>query len=116
MSQESQRYLHEVYQRIKAEKERYGRLRKTLFHIHTPFSYDFSLCEEWSVEKYKSASNADIEEYCKKMKVFPEGLLLDNIWRPNNLIDLYADEKQWLSFMAIAKVLVTEEYGCCYGS
>lgn len=110
MSQESQRYLHEVYQRIKAEKERYGRLRKTLFHIHTPFSYDFSLCEEWSVEKYKSASNADIEEYCKKMKVFPEGLLLDNIGRPNNLIDLYADEKQWLSFMAIAKVLVTEEY------
>ena len=110
MAEESQSYLVKIYQSIIGIKEKYGRLRKTLFHLHTPYSHDFRLTNKWKPEKYLSASDAEIEAYCERENVFPKGFPIKGVEIPINRQELYSNKKQWLSFMALASALVTESY------
>ena len=34
---------YDAYYKISLEKEQFGRLRKTLVHIHTPISHDYRM-------------------------------------------------------------------------
>lgn len=110
MPEESHNHIWKIYNKITATKENYGRLRKVLFHLHTPRSYDFRLSNLWSVEKYIAASDDDIEHYCRINNVFPREFPIEHEGVPADDKGLFSTEKEWLSYMAIASKLVQENY------
>ena len=64
----------EIYNTITSEKTKYGVYRKTLFHLHTPASYDYHLLKDWDAEKYKTCPEDKIIEQCYKQEIVPKGM------------------------------------------
>lgn len=99
-----------AYNKIVLTKEKYGRYRKCLFHLHTPVSHDYQLKSDWEAEDYKKASDSDVFEICKTDGLFEH--LGDGI-QMNRFVDLidpiYIDRKEALSFLLIAYHLVKSE-------
>lgn len=51
MMDESMAFI-DVYNKICSVKSKYGIYHKTLFHLHTPASYDYKLLEGWKPEDF----------------------------------------------------------------
>ena len=45
--------INDIYKKIKDTKNKYGTFYKTLFHLHTPESYDYKLRKDWKVDDYR---------------------------------------------------------------
>ena len=55
-----------AYKELKNHNEEFGVFYKSVFHIHTPESHDYSLLEEWNDEVYNKKSDNDIYEVAKE--------------------------------------------------
>ena len=56
--------IEDVYKKIKDTKNKYGTYYKTVFHLHTPESYDYKLRKEWKSEEYKKKTVEEIFQEC----------------------------------------------------
>ena len=61
----------DVYNKICSVKSKYGIYHKTLFHLHTPASYDYKLLEGWKPEDFLQVTENQLVELCLKKKVLP---------------------------------------------
>ena len=53
---------YDAYYKISLEKEQFGRLRKTLVHIHTPISHDYRMLSKWKVKDFKNSTTDDLKK------------------------------------------------------
>lgn len=100
-----------AYKELKNQKEEFGVFYKSVFHIHTPESHDYSLLEEWNDEVYNKKSDKDIYEIAKE-KI--EGL--DKFTLPICEEDSkkygYFSCKEYLSYLILANELYLQKIGC----
>lgn len=95
--------VKKAYKAINGEKECFGKYHKTIFHIHTPESYDYRFLEVWGKDGYKSKTAEDIaDEY---IKLFDPEANSTFIQAPQD-IEIFDNEKQFWAFMALAKAIV----------
>ena len=103
---ESLEYLKNVYDIIENTKKKYGVYHKTLFHLHTPASHDYTLKKEWNAERFNKCSLEELVSLCRATNTFPQEYKLDEAELPQNLVDVYYDLKDWLAYMLLAKALI----------
>lgn len=104
-----------AYEKIRNCKIRYGRYFKTLFHMHTPESYDYKLFNKWKNLSYSRWQNLKIEDYIfeiKERKIFPIEIfntdLGDEILYANYMENGFLNEKEQISFLTVAQSLYNE--------
>ena len=103
-------HAKKVYKRIKDCELRSGVYRKTIFHLHTPASYDYRLCSEWKAEDYGNCSVEDVIELCYSRHVVPESFNLYDFSFEGELEEQFLDKKEWLSYLLIAGTLFQNKY------
>lgn len=108
MSIISDNEINRVYNIISQKKICYGLFHKTLFHIHTPASYDYNLFKAWDVEEYRGKLYEEVLKICVDRKIVPAGMDINNI-HSYEKFDIYEDEKEFLSFLLLADALLKEE-------
>lgn len=100
-----------AYNELKTKKDNSGKFYKTLFHIHTPQSHDYSLLEEWNCSEYQKKSDDDIYEVSKnKIKVID--CLKKSDIKEDSLKYGYSNCKEYLSYLILANELYLQEIGC----
>ena len=94
-----------IYKKIKETKDKYGTYYKTVFHLHTPESYDYKLREEWKTEEYRTKTAEDIFQECVL-----EGALFKEFdfyqYELSDDLSVYSDKKEWLSYVLLAHQLL----------
>ena len=95
-----------AYEAINREKEKFGKYHKAIFHVHTPESYDYKFYEEWGEELYKGKTAEEIAEIF--FKLYNPEATTSFIHSPED-IDMFDDEKQFWSFLALAKTIVDKK-------
>lgn len=95
----------EAYNKIAQEKIKYGTYHKTIFHLHTPQSFDHKLKSGWSEEDYFGKEWDEIKKLCIKAKVFPDAIDIEKI----GVDSAFKDRKEWLSFLLLADTLLKEQ-------
>lgn len=101
-------FLHNVYEKMSIQKNRYGMYHKTLFHLHTPASFDYRLLKKWKDSiKYKNANEEELVQVCIKRKVLPEEKYFANPIIKN---DIFSSKKEWLSYILLANELLCNDY------
>ncbi|MDR7855743.1 Spaf_1101 family AAA-like ATPase [Tissierella sp.] len=100
--------VQNAYNKIKGTKVRYGVYHKSLFHIHTPQSYDYKLKKSWTADMYKSIPTSTVVQLCKDNKILPEGFNLDD-FELNGELSVYKSKKEWLSFILLAEELINND-------
>ncbi|WP_295360925.1 MULTISPECIES: Spaf_1101 family AAA-like ATPase [Bacteria][Archaea] len=98
--------VKKAYEAINSEKEKFGKYHKAIFHVHTPESYDYKFYEEWGEELYKGKTAEEIAEIF--FKLYNPEATTSFIHSPED-IDMFDDEKQFWSFLALAKTIVDKE-------
>ncbi|MEG0618943.1 MAG: chromosome segregation protein SMC [Bacilli bacterium] len=97
-----------AYNTIKNNKKKYGELKKTIFHLHTPASYDYKLLEKFSYSDYQKAKDKDIYRICINYEVFPD-IFSDDINKIQYNSEVFDSLKEFLSYLLIAKELAKNE-------
>ena len=92
-----------AYEAINTEKESFGKYHKTIFHVHTPDSYDYKFYEAWGDKGYQQKNETDIAE--EFLKLYASGYKSIYKHAPEN-INTFDNEKQFWAFMALAKTIV----------
>lgn len=67
--------IKRAYDELQKTKNKCGKYRKTLFHIHTPVSHDYRLFKVWNDLSEKEWNKLSVEDYLlevKNNKLFPE--------------------------------------------
>ena len=100
-----------AYNELKTKKDNSGRFYKTLFHIHTPQSHDYSLLEEWNYSEYQKKSGNDIYEIAKNKIKGIDFLKISDI-KEDSLKYGYSNCKEYLSYLILANELYLQEIGC----
>ena len=98
-----------VYERMCKIKKKYGIYHKTLFHLHTPSSYDYRLYEEWSHEKYVNASEDNLITCCLHKRIVPDRQFLDERDLTGDY-SIYETKKEWLSYLLLADEIIRNMY------
>lgn len=106
---DGKKHLQEIYEKIMKCPVRYGTFHKTIFHIHTPQSYDYKLRRDWSEKDYQSLSEEQIMEICYENNVFPRDVNINDLYSEDDM-DIYANKKEWLSFTLLAHTLYANDY------
>lgn len=91
-----------AYEAITNNQKKFGKYHKTCFHVHTPASYDYRLLSDWTVERYKQASEQEIYDICTERGVFPKIIDIDTI----KLDPAYRDKKEMLSYVLLADAII----------
>ncbi len=97
--------IEDIYKKIKDTKNKYGTYYKTVFHLHTPESYDYKLRKEWKSEEYKKKAVEEIFQECVSVGAlfkefdYHQYLLSDEL-------AVYSDKKEWLSYVLLAHQLL----------
>jgi len=102
--------INDIYKKIKDTKNKYGTFYKTLFHLHTPESYDYKLRKDWKVEDYRQKTEEDIFQEC----VYEGALVRDFDFQQYDLsgdLSVYANKKEWLSYVLLAHQLLRNNFG-----
>lgn len=102
---ESKKYLEKIYNEIVGTKEKYGVFHKTIFHLHTPESFDYRLLEKWSEEKFKNSKTSELIDICIGMNIFPDSFPIEEFELVDELSAIYEDKKEWLSYIILAKAI-----------
>lgn len=100
-----------AYNELKTKKDNSGKFYKTLFHIHTPQSHDYSLLEEWNCSEYQKKSDDDIYEVSKN-KIKGIDCLKKSDIKEDSLKYGYSNCKEYLSYLILANELYLQEIGC----
>ena len=100
-----------AYNELKTKKDNSGKFYKTLFHIHTPQSHDYSLLEEWNYSEYHKKSDNDIYEVAKNKIKGIDCLKISDI-KEDSLKYGYSNYKEYLSYSILANELYLQEIGC----
>lgn len=100
-----------AYNELKTKKDNSGKFYKTLFHIHTPQSHDYSLLEEWNCSEYQKKSDDDIYEVSKN-KIKGIDCLKKSEIKEDSLKYGYSNCKEYLSYLILANELYLQEIGC----
>lgn len=100
-----------AYNELKTKKDNSGKFYKTLFHIHTPQSHDYSLFEEWNCSEYQKKSDDDIYEVSKN-KIKGIDCLKKSDIKEDSLKYGYSNCKEYLSYLILANELYLQEIGC----
>lgn len=99
----------EAYKKIKDAKNKYGTYYKTVFHLHTPESYDYKLRKIWESKEYKKKTAEDIFRECVTEGVLPEKF--DYQHELTDSLSVYLDKKEWLSYVLLAHCLMKNDVG-----
>lgn len=100
-----------AYNELKTKKDNSGKFYKTLFHIHTPQSHDYSLLKEWNCSEYQKKSDDDIYEVSKN-KIKGIDCLKKSDIKEDSLKYGYSNCKEYLSYLVLANELYLQEIGC----
>lgn len=100
--------VQNAYKKIKETKIRHGVYRKSLFHIHTPQSYDYKLKKDWTADIYKAVPTSTIVKICKDNKILPDVFNIDD-FELNDELSVYKSKKEWLSFALLAGELLSND-------
>lgn len=96
--------LFKMYRKIHEEKKKFGKYMKTIFHLHTPASYDYKLLLESKYDcYYKQASEEELYNF--SLEKFPQLVRFDFDFENNEFIKMYSDKKELLSYLLTAKEL-----------
>lgn len=102
--------IEDAYKKIGRYKTKYGTYKKTLFHLHTPASYDYRLLECYKDSKtYKNITADELLFICKKKKIISRDFDINKDLQ-KKIIDKYYDSKELLSYLILAYELVIREY------
>lgn len=106
---EDTKVIKEIYERMDAINKKYGFYHKTLFHLHTPASHDFTLLSSWKHDQYAKADEKQIMQCCMQKKVVPKREYLTDVSLDNER-SIYITKKEWLSYILLANELVCDDY------
>lgn len=109
MSGDSNKHKYEIYNSLKGVGC-YGVYRKTVFHIHTPASYDYRLLEDWTPETYKEKESDDLIKACRDSGFIPESTDFTAIDLNNEHFAIFDNKKEFLSYFLIAGKLIACNY------
>lgn len=94
-----------AYEAIIHKEMGFGKFHKTCFHVHTPASYDYHLFSDWTIERYKQASEQEIYDICTERGVFPRIIDINSI----KLDPAYRDKKEMLSYVLLADAIIASD-------
>lgn len=102
---------YDAYNKISAEKEQYGRLRKTLVHIHTSISHDYRMLSKWKAKDFKNSTINDLKEIladliCDK-NITKDILDFRKIYKKH--IKDFCDEKELISYIILAVKIINND-------
>jgi len=106
---DSKEYIKQIYDNLK-EDGCYGKYRKTVFHIHTPASYDFRLLNEWGSEEYEKKTCNELIEICQDCGFIPRSTDFTSIDMSSASFSVFDSEKDFLSYFLIAGKLSACNY------
>lgn len=100
--------LSQMYKKIIEEKKKFGKYHKTIFHLHTPASYDYKLLADSKYSNYyKECSDEEILEYSKKE--IPILNKFEFEFNNNEDIKIFNSKKEFLAYLLIAKKLADND-------
>ena len=104
-----------AYRVISGGKNKFGSYRKTLFHVHTPESYDYRLFVKWKELSESDWNNLTIDDYMKEVKnqeIFPDEFFQtakdDRVLYENYDTYGFNSEKEKISFLTLVQSLYNE--------
>ena len=100
----------EKYKKIKASKNKMGDYKKTLFHVHTPASYDYRFKSEWNSNDYKELSEQDLFHEHIISSFDNEIAALIGEVELNGELAIFETKKDFYSYLLIANQLVKNNY------
>ena len=101
--------LKEAYKAISNMKTKYGNHKKTLFHLHTPASYDYTLLNRWNKEGYNKSSEIEIFNLCIDNQIFPKEFCIETYKLENEYL-IYNSKKEFLSYLLLANELLINQF------
>ncbi|MCA5014035.1 MULTISPECIES: Spaf_1101 family AAA-like ATPase [unclassified Enterococcus] len=115
----SQKIIPLLYKELNSTEDG-GKFRKTVFHIHTPASYDYelidtetqNLLEIAKVSNWKDFTENDLMKiwHYEKISVFPDHSILDiSRIMPKD----FSDIKEFLAYLIVAHSILKEEIELC---
>lgn len=99
----------EAYKHIKKTKDNFGFPRKTLFHIHTPASYDYKMLDKNVTNGYKDVSEKELEDIVYEKEIIPQGIRM-GIYEMGEEFHIYDGNKELFAYLLIAHELLINEY------
>jgi len=100
----------EKYKEMKAKKNRIGDYKKTLFHVHTPASYDYRFKSGWNSNDYKRLSEEDlfhehiISSFDKEIAALISEAQLEGDFA------VFETKKDFYSYLLLANQLLENDY------
>jgi len=106
---EESRAVKKVYERVSSINIKYGTYHKTLFHLHTPASHDYTLFSTWKHEMYAKVDENKLLQCCMQRNVVPKKEYLLNVTLDNER-SIYSTREEWLSYLLLANELICNDY------
>lgn len=100
----------EKYKEIKSSRNRMGDYKKTLFHVHTPASYDYRFKPEWNSNNYKRLSEQDLFRKYIVSSFDKEIAALIGEVELNEELAIFETKKEFYSYLLIANQLLKNNY------
>lgn len=100
------------YEELKQTKIKYGNYKKTLFHVHTPASYDYKLLKDFkNSEEYEKATAAEIYRKVAKNQLLEE-IIKDYAKSPSlpDELSLFKDHKEFYSYLLLGQEILENTY------
>lgn len=111
MMRQSNRALEsstKAYKEITKRKDKFGIFHKTLFHVHTPASYDFHLTKNYDQKSYQALNENDIYKLCLEYYVFPKDTSID-AFIPTGVYEVFSSTKECLTYIFYAKQIIAND-------
>lgn len=99
----------EAYKHIKGTKDNFGFPRKTLFHIHTPASYDYRMIEDKGTNGYEKLSENELENIVYEKEIIPQGVSMD-LYEMGEQFLIFKNNKELYAYLLIAHEILINEY------
>lgn len=105
-----QSFAGKIQEEIQQKRKKYADYHKTVFHIHTPASYDYRLYEELTSRDYKKLTDKEMYDIAVKEQLFHRSTLnFEDITHLSQENKEFDTTKEFLSFLLIAKKLMDKE-------
>ncbi|MFM2488572.1 hypothetical protein ABW365_10390 [Enterococcus avium] len=100
----------EKYKEIKTSKNMTGDYKKTLFHVHTPASYDYRFKSEWNRNDYKRLTEQNLFHEHIVSSFDKEIAALIGEVQLNEELAIFETKKEFYSYLLIANQLLKNNY------